>query len=322
MLNWNTSQHTIECLESFENQTFKDFEVLVVDNGSTAEDFSKLKKGIAGIKRCKIILKRLEKNSGITGGMNFGYRFLKGDYIIFMNNDMIVTKTFLKEMLAPFERHENVGAVVPKVKFWDNGPTGEVQFSGGKLTFYGTLINKGMEKYGSRVYNNEDEVECATAACFLVSRHTLDEIGEVFPQFYSVYFEDIDLSWRVKSAGFKIIYAPRSVVYHKGSMSINFNKVSTGKFTFITRNKYLTFWRNLPVHEFVVVFPFMVAFDILKSLKHLARGNVGYATASLRGFVDFFDSMDKVKTPRKGSLSDLSWEFESVESVSASWNKR
>jgi GT2 family glycosyltransferase len=321
MLNWNTSSHTIECLKSFENQTFKDFEIIVVDNGSTREDYLRLKQGISKVK-CKIILKRLEKNSGITGGMNFGYKFLKGDYIIFMNNDMIVTKSFLKEILAPFDRHQDVGAIVPKVKFWNNGPTDEVQFSGGKLTFYGTLINKGMEKYGSRVYNREDEVDCATAACFLVTRRALDKIGEVFPQFYSVYFEDIDLSWRVKSEGFKIIYAPKSVVYHKGSVSINFNKASVGKYKFITRNKYLTFWRNLAVHEFAIVFPFLVAFDVLKAAKQLARGNIDYCTSSFKGFVDFLDSTDKVKTPRKGRLTDLGWEFEGIESVSSSWSKR
>lgn len=321
MLNWNTSDHTIELLKSLEKQSFKDFDVVLVDNGSAAEDYEKLKMSIGNLK-LKIISKRLEKNSGITGGMNFGYKFTRGDYIIFMNNDMIATKDFLSEILAPFDRYENVGAIVPKVKFWDNGPTSEVQFSGGKLTFYGTLMNKEMEKYGSKVYNKEAEVDCATAACFLVTRKILDKLREIFPSFYSVYFEDIDLSWRIRSAGYKIIYAPNAVVYHKGSMSIKLNKAYEGKQRFITRNKYLTFWRNLPLSDFIVVLPFMLVFDILKSLKQVFRGHIGFATSSFRGFLEFLANTDKVKAPRNGKLSDFSWEFEGIGSVKSSWSKR
>lgn len=320
MLNWNTSVHTIECLQSLENQTFKNFEIVLVDNGSSFEDYEKLKDAVKKI-NLKIVFKRLGKNSGITGGMNFGYKFTKGDYIIFMNNDMIAAKSFLSEILAPFKRRENVGAVVPKVKFWDNGPTNEVQFSGGKLTFYGTLMNKEMEKYGSKFYERESEVDCATAACFLVSRKVLEDLGEVFPEFYSVFFEDIDLSWRVRSAGYKIIYAPKSVVYHKGSMSIT-GKASEGKQKFIVRNKYLTFWRNLSVHKFVAVFPFLLAFDVLRSLKQILKGHFGFASYSFVGFLEFLANTGEVEAPRKGRLSDLSMEFEGVGSVKSSWSKR
>lgn len=113
MLNWNTSIHTLECLKSLDKQSFKDFEIILIDNGSTIEDYTKVKNGLKRIES-NVVLKRLGKNSGITGGMNFAYKFSKGNYIIFMNNDMIATKNFLSEILAPFSRHENVGAVVPK----------------------------------------------------------------------------------------------------------------------------------------------------------------------------------------------------------------
>lgn len=321
MLSWNTSVHTIECLKSFEKQSFKDFDIVLVDNGSKVEDYQKLKDGIKGLK-VRVTLKRLEKNDGITGGMNFGYKFTKGDYIIFMNNDMIVDKNFLSEMIAPFERYDSLGAVVPKIKTWRNGPTDEIQLVGGKLTFYGTLINKDLEKYGNKIYNKEAELDCATAGCLLTTREVLRKLGEIFSPLYSVYFEDIDLSWRIRNAGFKIVYAPNALVYHKGSMSISLNEVPHTRQKFIVRNKYLTFWRNLPVQDFVLIFPFVLVFDLLRALKQLARGNFVFVSSLLSGLGDFFASTDKVKTPRKGSLSYFSWEFESMESVKSNWGRR
>jgi len=323
MLSWNTSLHTIECLRSLEKQSFKNFEVVVIDNGSKMEDYLNLRDGMKNIRKIKMLLKRLEKNSGITGGMNFGYRFLKGDYIVFMNNDMIVTKDFLSEIMSPFERYDNVGAVVPMIKSWKNGgPTNEIQLCGGKLTFYGTLLNKELEKYGRKVYNKETELDCATAGCLVTTRRVLKVMGEIFPPLYSVYFEDIDLSWRIRNAGFRIIYAPKSLVYHKGSMSTNLNEIPGTRQRFVVRNKYLTFWRNLPVLDFIVVFPFVLGFDLLRALKQILRGRFVFVGSLFRGMGDFVSSAGKVKTPRKGSLSYLSWNIESPRTTIANWNRR
>lgn len=319
MLNWNTSFHTIECLKSFQRQSFKNFEIVLVDNGSEVKDYLKLREFVKKIK-LNVKLRRLEKNAGITGGMDYAYKFARGDYVIFMNNDMIVVNDFLSEILAPFKRHDDVGAVVPKVKFWDNGPTDEVQFSGGKLTFYGTLMNKEMEKYGKKFYDRESKVDVATAACFLVTKKVLRELGEIFPPFYLVYFEDIDLSWRIRTMGHKIIYAPKSVVYHKGAMSVGKNSGRNQRF--IVRNKYMTFWRNLKVGDFLAVFPFLLAFDVLKSTKQILRGRFSFVKYSMIGFFEFLGNTGKVKTPRRGRLSDLSWEFESAGSIESSWSKR
>lgn len=322
MLNWNTSKHTMECLESFRKQPYRSYEIVLVDNGSTDEDYRELKSGIGRLKGIKVILKRFKKNVGITGGMNFAYRFARGDYIIFMNNDMIVTKDFLKEALAPFENYEGVGAVVPMIKTWRDGPTNEVQLVGGKMTFYGTLMNKGLEKFGSKVYNKESDVDCATAACFVIPRSVLRKLGEVFPPLYSVYFEDIDLSWRVRNAGLRIVYTPKSLVYHKGSMSVNLNEMPDVRQRFIMRNKYLTFWRNLPVHEFAFIFPFMIGFDLLRLLKQTLKGRLVFVKCSAEGFADFLTSTDKVRAPRGGSISMLSWEFENPRSIVTNWAKR
>lgn len=323
MLSWNTSFYTIPCLESFKEQTFKDFKIVLVDNGSEEKDFEKLKEYVKNVKGIKIVLKRLEKNVGITGGMNYGYKFVEGDYVIFMNNDMLVDKNFLKELVSSFENNKNIGAVLPKMySLKDGKKIKKPQLVGGKLSFYGTLINKEAEREGINYYNKWAEFNCATGGCVMVSTKVMKELGEVYPSSYFLYFEDIDLTWRIKSKGYKIFYNPNSVVYHKGSGTIGFNKAVYTQQRFIVRNKYLTFWRNLPILEFFLISPFLLTFDVLRILKQLTRGNIQFVKSSTQGFLEFLSYASKVKTPRLGSLNDLSWSFEKISSFTRNWNRR
>jgi len=321
MLSWNTGACTIECLKSFKGQLLKNLEIIVVDNGSTLEDYEGLR---AEIKKINLPIKlyRLEKNQGICGGMNFAYGFAKGKYILFMNNDMIVDDNLLKELIEPFSKYEGVGLTVPRINLYDGGKTSQGQFSGGRLSFYGTLLDMDAIRFGSQVYNKEREVYCATGACFMVSRSTLDKLGETFPNLYYVYFEDIDLSWRISSAGYRMIYAPKAIAYHKGSVSTEVNNVTSTRFRYIIRNKYLTFWRNLRKRDFFIIFPFLLTFDIFRLIKSILKGQLNQIKEFLIGFGWFLLNLNNIEKPRKGRLSDLGWEFENIRSVLSNWNKR
>lgn len=321
MLSWNTSACTVECLKSFKGQTLKDFEIIIVDNGSTLEDYEDLRNSIRKI-NLPIKLHRLEENQGICGGMNFAYGFAKGKYIIFMNNDMIVDDNLLKELVEPFSKYEGVGLTVPRINLYDGKKTQTCQFSGGRLSFYGTLIDRDAIRFGSQICNKEREVYCATGACFMVSRNTLDNLGEVFPNLYHIYFEDIDLSWRIRSAGYRMMYSPKAVAYHKGSVTTEINNVASTRFRYIVRNKYLTFWRNLRKKDFCIVFPFLLTFDIFRLVKNISKGQLNQIKEFLIGFKWFLLNLNNIKKPRKGRLSDLGWDFENIGSILSNWNKR
>ena len=142
---------------------------------------------------------------------------------------------------------------------------------------------------------------------FVVPKSVIRKLKELFCDYYFVYFEETDLSWRIRSNGYKIIYVPKSVTYHKGSVSIKAkNKVSIQDMLTI-RNKYLTFFRNLPTHEFALVLPLMFFYDIARIGKHFARGNPMLLVNFVLGFARFLSSVNEVRKPRMGRLSELKW---------------
>lgn len=306
ILNWNTSGDTVECLESIRKQRYKNYEVVLVDNGSEEGDFSKLRR-YASKSRKKIRLFRLKRNIGFTGGSEYGLEKSRGRYILFLNNDTIVDKEFITELLKPFQKYENVGATVPRLLFYKGGKTDILQHGGSRITYYGMIVDEGIGKRDSLRFRKERDDECITGACFMISRKVFDTLDEGFCRFYFTYFEEVDLSWRIRNAGFRIIYAPKSVVYHKGSVSIRVNKKVSTQDMFSIRNKYLTYYRNLPRSHFAAVLPIMILYDIARAGKHVLKGNPAFVVNFAAGVGKFVRDRHKVMRPRMGRLSDLRW---------------
>jgi|SRR3989344_1416944 len=305
ILNWNTANETAKSLQSLDRQTFRDFEVVLVDNGSTEEDYKNLKK-IAYKSRSKIRVLRIEKNIGLSGGANLGVRNSKGDYILFMNNDATGNTDFIEKLLVPFSKYDGVGATVSKVFFDRPGIRGLVQYAGGELTFYGKAAHIGTGMKDVPEYNKEKETQWAFGVSLMVKKEVLKKLGEVFPAAFYTYFEDVDLSWRIRSSGYRIIYTPSSVVYHIGSKTMEVNSSISNQDRLSFRNKYLCFWRNLPQIEFFSVLPFMIVYDLLRIVKNiLMMGRVSFATAYIFGLLDFISLQKKVSAPRKGSLENF-----------------
>lgn len=306
ILNWNTSKDTIECLDSIRSQRYKDYEVVLVDNGSHDADYAALRKYLSK-RGGKVRLFRLKKNLGFTGGSDYGLGKARGNFMLFLNNDTFVDRNFIAELLKPFQKYHDVGATVPKLLFYKDGNAKTLQHGGSRLTYYGMPVDDGLGKKDQPRFDREKEDGCITGACFMISRKVFDRLDEGFCRFYFTYFEEVDLSWRMRSAGFKIIYAPKSVVYHKGSVSIKVNNKISTQDMYSIRNKYLTYYRNLPRSHFAAVLPIMLIYDAGRVGKHMLKGNPAFIVNFASGFADFVRHRHSVKAPRKGSLSDLEW---------------
>lgn len=243
ILNWNRSKDTLECLTSVENLFNEGFEllVIVVDNASSEE---------LGIENKNVKIIRNDKNYGFAKGNNIGieYALQQGvDYVVILNNDTIVERNSINELVKLAQTDPMTGAISPKIYFaegfefaqkYKKDDLGKViWYAGGVidwLNIYGST--RGVDQVDRGQYGNKGQTDFATGTCMLLTRKALEKVG-MYDQRYYMYYEDTDLSMRIKNAGFKIMYNPESVVWHKVAQSSGIGSGLNDYFT--TRNRLL-----------------------------------------------------------------------------------
>jgi hypothetical protein len=213
ILNWNSWADTLECLDSLKDNDYPNYQVVIVDNGSK-EKPQPLSPEI------KVIYNK--KNLGFSGGNNVGIRYAMdngADYILLLNDDTIVSNSFLTKLVEVAESEKGIGMVGPKIYFYDEPK--KIWFAGGKINW---LYNKGeMRGYnevdkGQYDFSLFQETDYLTGCCLLVKRKVVEKIG-LLPEEYFLYYEDTDWSLMAQKAGFKCIFSPAVKIWHKGSKS-------------------------------------------------------------------------------------------------------
>jgi GT2 family glycosyltransferase len=202
ILNWNGLNDTVECLESLKQIIYPNYEVIVVDNGSVGNDVKVLEEKYSSYIR--IIANG--RNLGFAAGNNVGIRQALRDgvdYVLVLNNDTVVDPMFLSELVTAAEKDSRIGAVGPKLYYYDNRARLQLR-----------------QLYG-KVENIVREMETLSGAAFLVRRKALEDVGLLDEVFYPAYCEDIDFFERLKEHGYKIVCAPTSKVYHKIGATTN-----------------------------------------------------------------------------------------------------
>jgi GT2 family glycosyltransferase len=235
ILNYNGEELLKNCLSSVLETDYPNFEVIVVDNAS--KDGSLLiANAFAPRSNLKII--PLEKNLGFSNGNNIGARNATGKYLVFLNNDTVVERQWLTELVVTLERNPDVGAVQSKLLFLYQPE--KVQSSGNFIDSFGFTIPRirlVTEK------NKHDAVEiAATGAALMIRRDLFFRIGEFESNFF-VYYEDSDLSWRVYLSGKTIRLVPTSIVYHAEGASLGSTKLAF-RINLYIRNQLFTLLKN------------------------------------------------------------------------------
>jgi len=207
LVNWNGARHLPVCFMALRQQTFRDFEIILVDNASHDDSLELLARDFPEV---KVIA--LKDNRGFAGGSNVGIRAAQGDFIILLNNDTEVDAHWLEEVLAAFERHPEAGSVASKMKLFDQRDT--FHTTGDFYRLDGIPGNRGVWEVDLGQYDHEEYVFSTCGGSAAYRRATLDQIGLLDEDFF-FSCEDVDLGWRAQLAGWRCVYAPRAVVYHK-----------------------------------------------------------------------------------------------------------
>jgi GT2 family glycosyltransferase len=207
IVNWNGAAHLPTCLNALRAQTYRHFEVIVADNASRDESLALLARDYPEVK-----VVALPENHGFTGGNNAGIRAAHGEFIVLLNNDTEVDPHWLEEILAAFERHPEAGMVASKMKLLDRREM--FHTAGDFYRLDGLPGNRGVWEIDRGQYDREEVVFSACGGSAAYRKSMLDQIGLLDEDFF-YSCEDVDLAWRAQLAGWKCVYAPTAIVYHK-----------------------------------------------------------------------------------------------------------
>lgn len=205
--NWNGAVHLPTCLDSLRRQTFRDFEVIVVDNGSADDSLTLLARDYPEVQ-----VLALGENRGFAGACNAGIRAACGEFIVLLNNDTEADPRWLEEVVAAFRRHPEAGLVASKMRLFDRRDV--LHTAGDYYRVDGRPGNRGVWETDVGQYDREEYVFSACGGSAAYRRAMLDEVGLLDEDFF-YSCEDVDLAWRAQLAGWRCVYAPRAVVYHK-----------------------------------------------------------------------------------------------------------
>jgi GT2 family glycosyltransferase len=269
VLNWNGKDLTIECLESLKQVNYSNFNILVVDNGSTDGSVELLKE-----KFPEVSILVLEKNLGYAAGNNRGFDSLKPDqpeFVIFLNNDTIVDENFIEPLVKQLLTHKKASQTVPKI-YYENDPK-LIWYAGGIVNLWtGSIYHLGIRQYDGPAYSKTHKTKYATGCCFCMRYEEFKEFGG-FDEAFPMYSEDVDLSLWIRAAGKQVWFVPNSKIWHKVSASLggefSFGKIvrkARGIFLLIKKHANVVQWLTL-----IVLLPIQLIIVLLKLIFKVGR---------------------------------------------------
>lgn len=297
ILNWNGEAWMAKFLPSVLKYSPSEIaEVVVADNGSTDNSLPMLAQKFPTV---KII--QLDKNYGFAEGYNKAIKQLDNPYCVLLNSDVEVTEGWLDAPLALLEKEEAVAAVQPKILSERNRQLFEYAGAcGGFMDKYGYPFCRGRIfqdiETDNGQYDSPIDILWATGACLFIKTHIYINEGGLDSGFFA-HQEEIDMCWRLRSRGYRIVCTPQSKVYHVGGGTLN---SENPRKTFLNfRNNLLMLYKNLPNGYLEPVLRLRTVLDYVAAFKFLLEGNWQNAKAVYLARKEFHLLIPEYKAKRE-----------------------
>jgi GT2 family glycosyltransferase len=236
IINWNGLKDTDQCLKSLAKVSYTNYKIIVIDNGSENQEAAKIKS-----QHPDIVLIANSYNKGFAAACNQGIEKaieLAADYVLLLNNDTVAEEHFLQHLVKYAGNNSNV-ILSPKILY---AGTSIVQNLGGRLIpLIGGSINIGKGKPGAN-YTKPLSPDFLSGCAIFIPSQAIRQVGMLDP-IYFAYYEDADWCYRAKSAGYRLVVLPESIIWHKHSRSSK--NAQEKKFYYISRNSIIFAKKNL-----------------------------------------------------------------------------
>ncbi|MFA6422669.1 MAG: glycosyltransferase family 2 protein [Candidatus Buchananbacteria bacterium] len=252
VINFNGISHLQECLSSLISQTYQKIKIIVIDDCSTDGGVSFINARFPAIE-----VVALKINLGFARAVNYGINYsldkYQPVYIAILNNDTKVDKDWLKNLIVAVESEKNIAAVASNMLFYDRPNV--INSQGGKFTFVGYGLDINFNKEKLEVKNLHRYVLASCWGATLIKSESFLAVGFLDENYYS-YFEDLDWGYRANLLGYKIIFEPSALVYHKGSAT--WNKYQFKKIYLCRRNSFYTILKNYELKNIIKALPIII----------------------------------------------------------------
>ena len=283
---WNSGDWIPACLDSLNQQTFQDFSIVLINNGSTDGSVDRVRFQCPG--NLKIVTFSI--NRGFAAAVNEGIRLATSRYVALLNVDTVVDQGWLMELIRVMEKSQkDIGALASGMVRMDDPSL--VDDAGDILSWYGSASKRGHGR-SVKEYQQQAEVFSVCAGAALYRKEFFDKVG-LFDEHFTSYLEDIDLCLRGRIKGYKYLYVPTAQVRHKGHSA---GVVGSYYVFLMTRNRLMIFLKNISFRL------------LLKHLHQIAYGQLYFfmvyrkPVASLRGYISLLFQIPHIIRSRKDIL--------------------
>ncbi|MBU4331546.1 glycosyltransferase family 2 protein [Patescibacteria group bacterium] len=302
IITWNSRKFLPYCLESIFEQTFKDFSIIIVDNGSTDGTVEYIKQEYP-MATC---LKNF-KNLGFCRANNQGIHLAKGEYVLLCNTDIILKNDFLKNAMKTIESDKNIASVGGKLlkAKWDSEElpkpikTDIIDSCGLRVLKSHHVVERGENEKDEDQYSKPEEIFGISGALMLLRKSALEDIKykeEYFDENFFSYKEDVDLDWRFRLAGYISRYNPQAHAYHFRGVSKGDDRKTRSKLInqLSYKNHLLSLLKNLTFANLVFYFPFIFFYELKKLVYVLL-----FEQSTFPGLFKFFSQLGETLDKRR-----------------------
>jgi len=295
ILNWNGKQLLTDFLPSVIKTRYSNLQLIVGDNASTDGSVEYVKSNFPDIQ----IIKN-DRNYGFAEGYNRILKQVNADYYILLNSDVEVPENWIEPVIKAMEADDQIAAAQPKIKWQkDKSQFEYAGAAGGFLDINAFPFCRGrifdQIEADSGQYNEGMEIFWASGAAFFIKRKQWEETGGLDPDLFA-HMEEIDLCWRLKNLGYKIIYCPDAEVYHLGGGTLAASNPYKVFLNF--RNNLIIMQKNLPAAEAAISILIRMNIDFIAWAQFLLKGETKFAFAINKAHYQFLANLRKTRSKR------------------------